>query len=103
PVERAAIAGVGIDDQIGIDAITDHPDGLDDLAHADETDVRSGEPRIRDRCTGDIERREAALFGDQGGECIIDAGSDYDRLSPEAGTQVRRLAPFPRPAIAPVR
>jgi len=53
-VEGIAIAGVGVDDQIGVDAIAHHADDLDNLAQAHETDVRPAEPRIRDRCAGDV-------------------------------------------------
>src|SRR5262245_42332560 len=91
-VERVAIAGVGVNDQIGVDAIADHGDNLDNLAHAHETDVRSAEPRIRDRCAGDVQRPETALFGDQRGERVVDAGSDHDGLAHEARPQLHHVS-----------
>ena len=87
-IERIAISGVGIDDQLGANAIADHADNLDNLAHAHETDVRPAEPCIRDRCARDVKRLEAGLFCDQCGERIIDARGDYDRLPHEARAQV---------------
>ena len=58
-VERVAVAGVGVDDQMGVDAVADQRDGVDDLAHGDEADVGAAEPRVGDRRAGDIERLEA--------------------------------------------
>ena len=40
-IERVAVAGIGIDDQVRADAIADQRDRLGDLAHADEADVRA--------------------------------------------------------------
>ena len=86
-IERVAIARVSIDDQVGVDAVANHAHGLDDLAHAHETDVGPAEPRIRDRRTGDVKRGKAAGFGEQGGERIVDARSDHDRLASKPGGQ----------------
>ena len=86
-VERVAVAGIRVDDQIGANAIVNHGERLEHLAHAHEPEVRSAEPRVGDRCTGDVKRGEAGLLRDQRGECVVDAGSDDDRPSPEADAQ----------------
>ena len=55
-VERVAVAGVGIDDEMGVDAVADQRERVGNLAHADEADIRPAEPGIGDGGAGDIER-----------------------------------------------
>ena len=57
-IERVTVAGVGVDDEMGGDAVADQRDGIGDFAHADEADVRPPEPRIGDGRAGNIERLE---------------------------------------------
>ena len=90
-IECIAVAGVGIDDQAGGNAVADHADNVGDLAHADETDVGTAEPCIGNRCAGDVKRRKTGLLGDERGERIIDAGRDHDGLAYEAGAQGLRI------------
>ena len=85
-IERIAVAGVGIDDEMRADAVADQRDRLDHLVHADEADVGPAEPRIGDRRAGDVERLEAGAFGDQRGERVVDARRDQDRRAREAGS-----------------
>ena len=87
-IERIAIAGVGIDDEMGAHAVADQRDRFDHLVHAHQADVRAAEPRIGDAGAGDIKRLEAGPLGDQRGERIIDAGRDQDRRAC-AGGRVR--------------
>ena len=58
-IERIAVAGVGVDDEMARDAVADQRDGIGHFGHADEADVRPAEPRIGDGRAGDIERLEA--------------------------------------------
>ena len=58
-VERVAVAGVGIDDQMRADAVADQRQRLGHLGHGDEADVGPAELGVGDRRAGDIERREA--------------------------------------------
>src|SRR5262245_14756921 len=87
-IERVAVTCISVNDQIGVDPIADHADDSDDLVHAHETDVRPAEPGIGDRRAGDVERREAGLFGDERGERVVNARSDDDRLAIEALSQL---------------
>ena len=60
-IERVAVAGVGIDDQVRVDAVADQRQRLGDLGHADEADVGPAEPGVGDGRAGDIERGEPGL------------------------------------------
>jgi hypothetical protein len=77
-VERIAVAGVGVDNQMSADTITDQLHRLDDLAHADETDVGAPKMRVCDACSGDVQRLEAGALGNQRGERIVHAGREQD-------------------------
>ena len=84
-IERIAVAGVGIDNEMGRDAVADQRDCIDHLGHADQADVGPAEPRIGDGRAGDIERLETGLFGDQRGKRVVDARRDQDRRARQAG------------------
>src|SRR5262245_4580304 len=47
-VDRVAVAGVGVDDQMRGYALADERQRLRDLRHRDEADVRAAEPSIGD-------------------------------------------------------
>ena len=78
-VERVAVTGVGIDDQMHADPVADERDRLHHLAHADETDVRPPEPGIGDAGAGDVQRFEARALGDERGQRVIHTGRHQDR------------------------
>ena len=84
-IERIAVAGVGVDDEMRADAVADQRQRLDHLAHADEADVGPAEPRVGDGRAGDVERLEAGLLGDQRRQRIVDAGRDQDRRAAPGG------------------
>ncbi len=86
-VERIAVAGVGIDHEMRIDAVADQRQRLRHLGHGDEADVGPAEPGVGDRGAGDIERREARLRGDQRGERIVHAGRHDDGLAGKTGAE----------------
>ena len=90
-IERIAVAGIGIDDQIGGNPVADRADDVGDFAHADQADVGAPEAGIGDRRAGYVKRPERGLFGDQRGEGVVDAGRDHDGLSRQAGAQIVRL------------
>ena len=83
-VERVAVAGVGVHDQVGADAVADQRDGADHLAHADEPDIRPPELAVGDGGARDVQRAEAGLLGDQRGERVVDAGREHNRRPREA-------------------
>ena len=83
-IERIAIAGIGIDDQMSVDAVTDQRHRLHHFAHADETDIRPSEPRIGNAGAGYVERVKARTFGNERGQRVINAGSDQDRRDGKA-------------------
>ena len=64
-IERIAIAGIGIDNEIGIDAIADQRDRINDFGETDQADIRPPEPRIGDGRAGNIERMKPGLCRDQ--------------------------------------
>jgi hypothetical protein len=72
-VERVAVAGVGVDDEMSADPVADERDRLHDFVHADEADVGPPEPRIGNAGAGDVQRLEAGAFGNKGGERIVNA------------------------------
>ncbi len=90
-IEGVAVAGVCVDDEMGVDTIADQGHRVGDLAHADETDIGPPEPRVGDGCAGDVERGESGLSADQCGERIIDAGRHHDGFPGQARTQGFRL------------
>ena len=90
-VECVAVAGVGVDDQMGVDPIADQRERIGNLAHADEADIRPAEPGIGDGGAGDIERAEPCLRRDQRGERVIDTGRHHDRLPVQARAQRFRI------------
>src|ERR1039457_5137965 len=79
-IERIAVTGIRIDDEISIHAIADQRYGLDHFRDADQPDVRPPQPRIGDRRAGNIERAETGLRGDQRGERIVNARRDHNWL-----------------------
>ena len=84
-VDRVAVPGVGVDDQVGIDAFADQRQGIDDFGHGHEADVGPSEPSIGDRGAGDVERREACFGCHQRRERVIDAGRHHDGLMGQTG------------------
>ena len=90
-IERIAITVIGIDDEMRGNAVADHADDIDHLAHTHEPDVGAAKPRIGDRCAGDIERRKTGLFGEMPSERIVHAGRDDDGLTHEARAQGFRM------------
>ena len=77
-IERIAVAGVSIDNEMCADAVANERDGLHHLAHPDQADVRTAEPRVSDAGAGDIKRFEARALGDEPGQSVIHAGGDQD-------------------------
>ena len=55
-IECIAVAGVGIDDEVRVDTVSDQRHGIDHLAQADQTDIRAPQSGIGDGRAGDIER-----------------------------------------------
>ena len=90
-VECVAVAGVGVDDEMGVDPIADQRERIGNLAHADQTDIRPAEPGIGDGGAGDIQRGETCLRGDQRRERVIDTGRHHDRLPVQARAQRFRI------------
>jgi hypothetical protein len=86
-VERVAVAGIGVDDQVGRHAVADQRHGVGHLAHADEADVGPPEPAVGDRGARNVKGVEAGLLGDQRGKRVMDAGRDHDRRLRQAGPQ----------------
>jgi hypothetical protein len=86
-IERIAVAGVGVDNEMRIDAVADQRHRLRDFGQTDEADVRAPEPRIGDRRARDIKRLETGLFGDQRRERIIDARRDENRRARQASAE----------------
>ena len=84
-IERIAVAGVGVDNEMCADAVADQRDGLHHLAHPDQADIGTAEPRIGDAGAGDVERFEARALGDERGQRIVHAGGDQDRRASETG------------------
>src|SRR5579859_2200660 len=72
-IQRIAVAIVRVDNQICIDAITDHGNRFNNFRDTDKSDVWPSQPRIRDRRAGYIERMKPGLRRDQGRERIVDA------------------------------
>ena len=60
-VKCVAVAGIGVHDQMSVDAVADQRQRVGHLAHRDEADIGPAEPSIGDRGAGDIERGEASL------------------------------------------
>ena len=83
-IERIAVAGVGVDDEMRADPIADQRDGLHHFAHADEADIGPPQPRMRDAGAGNIKRFKSRALGDQRGKRIVDTRRDQDRLSMQA-------------------
>ena len=86
-IERIAVAGVGIDDEMRTDAVADQRYRLHDLAHAHQADIRASEPRIGDGGAGHVERFEACALGDERGQGVVNAGRDQDRRPRKTGRQ----------------
>ena len=90
-IERVAVAGVGIDDQVRADPVANERQRIDHLGHGDEADVGAAEPGVGDGRAGDIERREPGLARDQRGERIVDPRRNHDGLAAEARAQGFRV------------
>ena len=86
-VERVAVAGIGIDDEMGFDAIADQRHRLYDLVHADEADIRPPETGIGNARARHVQGLESGARGNESGERVVNAGSDQDRRVREAGSQ----------------
>ena len=78
---------VGVDDEMRADAVADQRDGLNHLAHPDQPDIRTAEPRIGDAGAGNVKRLEARPLGDERGQCVVDAGRDHNRRPGKAKRQ----------------
>ncbi len=86
-VERVAVAGVGVDDEMGIDAIANERQCLGHFGHADQADVRPAKPGVGDGGPGDVKRSKAHLRRHQRSERIVDAGCNHDGLLLQARFQ----------------
>ena len=69
---------------MGVDPIADQRERIGNLAHADQTDVRTAEPGIGDGGARDIQRAETCLRGDQRGERVVNTRRHYDRRPVQA-------------------
>jgi hypothetical protein len=89
-VEGVAVAGVGIDHQRGCNPVADQRDGVRHLGHRHEADVGAAQPRVGDGRAGHVERGETGLRGQRGGECVVHARGDNDRLLAKPRCKGRR-------------
>ena len=84
-VERIAVAGIRIDDEMAADAIADQGNRIGHLAHRNEADVGATEPGIGNAGPRDIDRGEPCPLGKMRGQRIVDAGRDEDRRGGKTG------------------
>src|SRR5690242_2133888 len=89
-VERVAITGVGVDDEVGGYAVADHADRMRHLVHADEADIRPTQSRIGNGGPGYIQRGKPSLRRDQRRERVINAGRHDNALARETRVQTFR-------------
>ena len=63
-VERIAVAGIRIDDEMAANAIADQSNRVGHLAHRNEADVGAAEPGIGNAGPRDIDRGEPGPLGE---------------------------------------
>src|SRR5665213_333185 len=85
--ERVAVAGIGIDNEIGVDAVADQRDRINDFGETDQANVRPSQPRIGDGSTRYIERVKTGLRCDQCSERIVNTGGYHNRRLRQAQVQ----------------
>ena len=90
-VQRIAVAGVGVDDQRRRDAVADQSQRIRHFRQGHEADIGTSEPRVGDARAGDVERLEAGVGGERGGQGIVDAGRDHDAALRDARLERRRF------------
>ena len=84
-VERIAVAGIRIDDEMAADAIADQGNRIGHLAHRNEADVGATEPGVGNAGPRDIDRREPRPLGKMRGQRIVDARRNEDRRGGKTG------------------
>jgi hypothetical protein len=83
-IERIAVAGISVDDEMRRYTVADRCDRLCHFCHAHETDVGPGESCIRDRSARHIKRGKPGLGCKERSESVINSRRDDDGLVSKA-------------------